>query len=79
MVGWTSFVPFSFLSDDGSQAEVAVGVHRYALTGQRKLLLRDVPTLNWRGMIGDLLLRDVPEPMVEFQLFETGGEQHVTS
>jgi hypothetical protein len=66
----------SEIREDGSAAHVAVGVHRYALqppNPARPLLLRDQPPLNWRAMLGDLLSREVPEPLVEFQLFETGA------
>lgn len=73
LVGWTALVPFSFIADDGSYAEVAVGVHRYPLRVPRPApLLRDVPVLNWRALLGDAMTCAVPEPMVEFQLFETG-------
>jgi nephrocystin-4 len=72
-LGWSAFVPFAFISDDGSQAEVAVGVHRYVLGGRSSgLLLRDQPLLDWRSLLGDNMLHDVPDPLVEFQLFETG-------
>lgn len=37
------------------------------------LLLRDQPLLDWRALLGDAMVRDVPDPLVEFQLFETGG------
>lgn len=59
----------------GTVWQVAVGVHRYPLCGpgKRKLVLRDTPPLNWRAMLGDSMTCEVPEPMVEFQLFETGG------
>lgn len=75
LVGWTSFVPFSEIREDGNAASVAVGVHRYTLeapAGQRGLVLRDQPSLNWRAMLGDMMVQEVPEPLVEFQLFETG-------
>ena len=72
-LGWSAFVPFAFISDDGSQAEVAVGVHRYPLGGHAAgMLLRDQPLLDWRALLGDAMMRDVPDPLVEFQLFETG-------
>ena len=72
-LGWSAFVPFAFISDDGSQAEVAVGVHRYPLGGHNSgLMLRDQPLLEWRALVGDSMVKDVPDPLVEFQLFETG-------
>ncbi|GLC73822.1 hypothetical protein PLESTF_001424700 [Pleodorina starrii] len=78
LIGYTAFVPFSEIRDDGSAAHVAVGVHRYALKppavsgpGSGPLLLRDQPPLNWRAMLGDMMAMEVPEPLVEFQLFET--------
>lgn len=73
LVGWTSFVPFAEIDQTGSTAEVAVGVHRYPLTARRGLLPRDQPPLNWRAMLGDLMTQEIPDPLVEFQLFETGG------
>jgi hypothetical protein len=52
-----------------------VGVHRYPLTGtKKKVVLRDAPPLNWRAMLGDAMTHEIPEPMVEFQLFETGTQ-----
>jgi nephrocystin-4 len=71
-LGWSAFVPFSFISDDGAQSEVAVGVHRYPLVGESGLLLRDQPPLDWRSLLGDSTAREIPDPLVEFQLFETG-------
>jgi hypothetical protein len=77
LLGWSAFVPFAFISDDGAQAEVAVGVHRYVLGGrQAGLLLRDQPLLDWRALLGDSMMHDVPDPLVEFQLFETGRGQN---
>jgi len=35
-------------------------------------MLRDQPLLDWRALLGDAMVRDVPDPLVEFQLFETG-------
>lgn len=53
--------------------QVAVGVHRYPLVPPRGApQLRERPPLNWRAMLGDAMTREVPDPMVEFQLFETG-------
>ncbi|KXZ51260.1 hypothetical protein GPECTOR_13g747 [Gonium pectorale] len=71
MVGCAAFVPFSEVREDGSAAHVAVGVHRYMLKPPKPLLLRDQPPLNWRAMLGDMMSQEVPEPLVEFQLFET--------
>lgn len=54
-------------------------MHRYVLgsrAGNKNLVLRDQPALNWRAKLGDSLLREIPEPMVEFQLFETGARAH---
>jgi hypothetical protein len=54
-------------------SQVAVGIHRYPLRAPKRApLLRDIPPLNWRAMLGDSMTHSVPEPMVEFQLFETG-------
>ncbi|GFR44041.1 hypothetical protein Agub_g5201 [Astrephomene gubernaculifera] len=71
LVGYTAFVPFSELQPDGSGASVAVGVHRYALRPPKPLLLRHQPPLNWRALLGDMMSQEIPDPMVEFQLFET--------
>lgn len=75
LVGHAAFVPFSGVSPDGSQAEVSVGIHRYELrphAHKQGLLLRDTPALDWRQMLGDRVSRSIAEPLVEFQLFETG-------
>ncbi len=72
LVGYTAFVPFSEIREDGSAAHVAVGVHRYPLRPPTPLFLRDQPPLDWRAMLGDRMSMEVPEPLVEFQLFETG-------
>ncbi|GIL84279.1 hypothetical protein Vretimale_15928 [Volvox reticuliferus] len=71
LIGYTAFVPFSDIREDGSAAHVAVGVHRYQLKPPEPLVLRDQPQLNWRAMLGDMLSMEIPEPLVEFQLFET--------
>ena len=72
LVGHAAFVPFSDVREDGSVATVAVGVHRYMLKPPTPLLLRDQPPLNWRAMLGDMMSQEIPEPLLEFQLFETG-------
>ncbi|KAG2438730.1 hypothetical protein HXX76_005275 [Chlamydomonas incerta] len=74
LVGYAAFVPFCEIREDGAAAHVAVGVHRYPLTPPdpaRPVLLRDQPPLNWRAMLGDMMTMEVPDPLVEFQLFET--------
>lgn len=73
LVGWTSFIPFLDIREDGGEGRVAVGIHRYYLRSRRGLMLRDIPSLNWRSMLGDGMMHEIPEPKVEFQLFETGG------
>lgn len=58
--------------------QVAVGVHRHPLTEPKQgLLLRDVPPLNWRALLGDNAFHGLPNPLVEFQLFETGAMRMV--